>query len=96
MWVSKYFFVYMSENLLLFCTMLCIYKSNFLLIFLFLRNCSDYDLCETCEQIDGIHTPSHVFLKLYYPTASAGQKVGHLQPLLHGNIYEERETEREK
>ncbi|XP_057303928.1 uncharacterized protein LOC130641227 [Hydractinia symbiolongicarpus] len=59
-------------------------------------NCSDYDLCEMCEQIDGIHTPSHVFLKLYYPTASAGQKVGHLQPLLRGNIYEERETEREK
>ena len=64
----------------------------------FYRNCSDYDLCETCEGIDGIHIPSHVFLKLHYPSNHAGRKSywDAPKPLLNANIYEERETEREK
>lgn len=61
-------------------------------------NCSDYDLCETCEDIEGIHTPNHVFLKLHYPSVHAGRKNlgGKASPLLNLNIYEERETERER
>ena len=66
-------------------------------LFLF-RNCSDYDLCEHCELIEGVHTPSHVFLKIHYPSVHAGRKTsaGKSRPLLRTNIYEEREKEREK
>jgi len=55
-------------------------------------------LCERCEEIEGIHTPSHVFLKLHYPSVHAGRKSINETPgpLLSSNIYEEIETEREK
>ncbi|XP_047138006.1 protein PF3D7_1417600 isoform X1 [Hydra vulgaris] len=60
-------------------------------------NCSDYDLCEECESIEGIHSPSHVFLKIHYPSSHSGRKFGLMsRPLLQTNIYEEREKEREK
>ncbi|XP_065656368.1 uncharacterized protein LOC100206706 isoform X4 [Hydra vulgaris] len=60
-------------------------------------NCSDYDLCEECESIEGIHSPSHVFLKIHYPSSHSGRKFGWMsRPLLQTNIYEEREKEREK
>jgi len=61
-------------------------------------NCSDYDLCESCEQLDGIHAPSHVFLKINYPSVHCGRKSigGKARPLLNMNIYEEREKERER
>merc|ERR1712228_695546 len=60
-------------------------------------NCSDYDLCENCETMEGIHTPSHVFVKMHYPAALVGRKSvgGRYRPLLRANIYEEREKERE-
>ena len=62
------------------------------------RNCADYDLCETCENIDGVHLPSHVFLKLYYPSKHIGRKSywEKAEPLLQSNVYEVRETAWEK
>lgn len=30
-------------------------------------NCVDYDLCEECENINGIHDHTHVFIKLRRP-----------------------------
>merc|ERR1711962_1132311 len=60
-------------------------------------NRSDYDPCENCESIEGLHTPSHVFVKMHYPAALVGRRSvgGRSRPLLRANIYEEREKERE-
>ncbi|XP_061189059.1 next to BRCA1 gene 1 protein-like isoform X2 [Saccostrea echinata] len=30
-------------------------------------NCVDYDLCEECENVSGVHDPTHVFIKLRRP-----------------------------
>eukprot|EP00794_Sanderia_malayensis_P017452 gene17452-19197_t len=51
-------------------------------------NCSDYDLCEDCEAIEGIHDQTHVFLKMHYPAVDAGRKTGgFMKPLLKKIIY---------
>merc|ERR1712159_103081 len=58
-------------------------------------NCNDYDLCEKCEAIEGLHPPSHVFVKMHLPAVLTGQP----ELLLVVNIYEgekEREEERKK
>ena len=54
------------------------------------RNCADYDLCEECEAIEGIHDETHVFLKIHVPALNAGRKKGsgRMRPLLKENIYE--------
>jgi hypothetical protein len=45
-------------------------------------NCPDYDLCEECEAIHGVHDPSHVFLKIRRPV-----RLGNKTPLLKQIIY---------
>lgn len=49
-------------------------------------NCVDYDLCEECEAVNGIHDPDHVFLKLRKPI-----KVRLSSPLLKTGFYHQRE-----
>ena len=51
------------------------------------RNCKDFDLCEECEVLDGIHNPEHVFLKIRRPTLTAGRKHGKMVPLLRRSLY---------
>ena len=43
--------------------------------FIICSNCEDYDLCEECEVLDGVHHPEHVFLKIRRPTLTAGRKL---------------------
>ncbi|GFS07575.1 next to BRCA1 1 protein [Elysia marginata] len=55
-------------------------------------NCLDFDLCERCEAIPGLHDPTHVFLKIRHPArnagcASSGQAVDKYC-LLKENIYQ--------
>ncbi|XP_059169219.1 uncharacterized protein LOC131951000 isoform X2 [Physella acuta] len=50
-------------------------------------NCDDYDLCETCEDTANTHDPTHVFLKLRYPSAGAGFVGDQKFPLLRENVY---------
>jgi next-to-BRCA1 protein 1 len=51
-------------------------------------NCEDFDLCEQCENIEGIHDPDHVFIKIRRPTITAGRrKNGKLSPLLKKSLY---------
>ena len=45
-------------------------------------NCPDYDLCEECEAIHGVHDPSHVFLKIRRPV-----RLRNKAPLLKQIIY---------
>ena len=53
-------------------------------------HCPDYDLCEQCEAIEGVHDPGHVFLKLKRPAAGVGRKPdGTLEPLLTFPVYVE-------
>ncbi|XP_078620100.1 uncharacterized protein LOC144887058 isoform X2 [Branchiostoma floridae x Branchiostoma japonicum] len=49
-------------------------------------NCSDFDLCEACEQVTA-HTPTHVFLKMRTPAFGAGRKNGKMVPLLKNSLY---------
>ncbi|CAH1249554.1 NBR1 [Branchiostoma lanceolatum] len=49
-------------------------------------NCSDYDLCEACEQVSE-HNPTHVFLKVRTPAFGAGRKNGKMVPLLKNSLY---------
>jgi len=50
-------------------------------------NCPDFDLCEICENVDGIHDPSHIFLKIKRPTRGLGiQSTGQPVPLLGRDI----------
>lgn len=54
-------------------------------------NCSDYDLCENCEQFsEFLHEETHVFLKIKKPVHYAGvNKKGKFKPLLKKNIYKD-------
>ncbi|KAK3083203.1 hypothetical protein FSP39_016634 [Pinctada imbricata] len=45
-------------------------------------NCVDYDLCEQCEGIYGVHDPNHVFLKLRKPI-----KLHRKTPLMKNMLY---------
>lgn len=58
-------------------------------IALFFSNCSDYDLCEKCETVEGVHDETHIFVKIYKPAVNAGRKngKGKMKPLLKENIY---------
>jgi len=49
-------------------------------------NCEDYDLCERCETLEGIHDSDHVFLKIRRPAnrTSASRKY---KPLLRTSLY---------
>ncbi|XP_064646590.1 uncharacterized protein LOC135499640 [Lineus longissimus] len=58
-------------------------------------NCDDYDLCEQCESIDGIHDPTHVFIKIKRPAVTAGRKKGQMQPLLRKSLYSPEEADDE-
>ncbi|XP_071149090.1 next to BRCA1 gene 1 protein-like [Mytilus edulis] len=51
-------------------------------------NCSDYDLCEECEAIHGVHDPNHVFLKIRRPV-----RLRNKTPLLKQIIYRSSSTE---
>lgn len=61
-------------------------SSNFFLYFC--SNCSDYDLCEECEAIHGVHDPNHVFLKIRRPV-----RLRNKTPLLKQIIYRSSSTE---
>lgn len=55
-----------------------------------IRNCIEFNLCETCEASSyGIHDSSHVFLKIRKPSATLGseKKHGKSCPLLKRTIY---------
>ncbi|XP_028392942.1 next to BRCA1 gene 1 protein-like [Dendronephthya gigantea] len=56
-------------------------------------NCPDYDLCEECEVIDGLHDPSHVFVKLRFPCIGIGRRHGVMIPLLKNIIYKSKDVE---
>jgi len=43
-------------------------------------SCPDYDLCPACESKQGIHDPSHVFLKISKPVHSAGRGCPYRRP----------------
>ncbi|OWF51345.1 next to BRCA1 gene 1 protein-like [Mizuhopecten yessoensis] len=49
--------------------------------------CVDYDLCEECEAVNGVHDSDHVFLKLRKPTT----KLRRLSPLFKTSLYPQRE-----
>ncbi|XP_033728100.1 next to BRCA1 gene 1 protein-like [Pecten maximus] len=49
-------------------------------------NCVDYDLCEECEAVNGVHDTDHVFLKLRKPTQIRRQS-----PLFKTTFYRQRE-----
>ena len=68
--------------------MICKKDVNLDVDFLF-SNCSDYDLCEKCETVEGVHDGTHVFIKIYKPAVNAGRKngKGKMKPLLRENIY---------
>lgn len=52
------------------------------------RNCTNYDLCEVCENIyPSVHDPLHVFLKLRKPCPKAGIRHGQRVALLKRTIY---------
>lgn len=51
-------------------------------IFFVFSNCPDYDLCEECEAIFGVHDPNHVFLKIRRPV-----RLRNKSPLLKQIIY---------
>ncbi|XP_035661860.1 next to BRCA1 gene 1 protein-like isoform X2 [Branchiostoma floridae] len=55
-------------------------------------NCSDFDLCEACEQVTA-HTPTHVFLKMRTPAFGAGRKNGKMVPLLKNSLYRDEAEE---
>lgn len=55
-------------------------------------NCPDFDLCETCEAIEGVHNQDHVFLKLRRPTHANRIKNGQIVPLLRQSLYEPTEN----
>lgn len=57
------------------------------------RNCPDFDLCEQCDAIEGIHNSSHVFLKLRFPGIGIGRKHGVMIPLLKDIIYKNKNVE---
>ncbi|XP_071941936.1 next to BRCA1 gene 1 protein-like [Antedon mediterranea] len=64
-------------------------------------NCEDFDLCETCELIDSIHNPDHVFVKIRRPVSGVGLRYdGKRAPLIkhsiYGESYEERLRKREQ
>ena len=53
------------------------------------RNCTNYDLCEVCENIyPPVHDPIHVFLKLRKPCPKAGIRHGQRVALLKRTIYQ--------
>ncbi|XP_072047079.1 LOW QUALITY PROTEIN: next to BRCA1 gene 1 protein-like [Amphiura filiformis] len=51
-------------------------------------HCPDYDLCEQCESIEGVHDTGHVFLKLKRPATAVGiNRTGKMEPLLTHPLY---------
>lgn len=55
-------------------------------MFLFLHsfsNCANYDLCEECEGIYGIHDVDHIFIKIRKPCS----KLPRSKPLFKTTIY---------
>lgn len=50
-------------------------------------HCPDYDLCESCEAIEGVHDANHVFLKLKRPAVKSGHK---MEPLLCQPLYDDK------
>ena len=50
-------------------------------------HCPDYDLCEGCEAIEGVHDANHVFLKLKRPAIKSGHK---MEPLLCQPLYDDK------
>ncbi|KAK3577180.1 hypothetical protein CHS0354_037519 [Potamilus streckersoni] len=54
-------------------------------------NCLDYDLCEECEALNGVHDEEHVFIKIRRPCKRAGVKDGVRRTLLKHIIYRPRE-----
>ncbi|KAL3854811.1 hypothetical protein ACJMK2_014057 [Sinanodonta woodiana] len=59
-------------------------------------NCLDYDLCEECEAMNGIHDEEHVFIKIRRPCKRAGVKEGVRRTLLKHIIYRPREKRETK
>ena len=62
--------------------------------FLIHSNCSDYDLCESCEALEGLHDETHAFVKMHRPNINAGRSngKGKMKPLLRHNIYVNQES----
>lgn len=62
-------------------------------------NCSDFDLCEICEEKSGIHDIQHVFVKLRYPAPGIGRRHGEMVPIFKKFVYksdcEKRKKEKE-
>lgn len=54
-------------------------------------NCLDFDLCEACEELDGIHDSTHVFLKIRQPLRRKHGCIWHT-PLLKRNVYQTKES----
>jgi hypothetical protein len=69
---------------------LALYLTEF---FFYTRNCPDFDLCEPCEAIEGIHDASHVFVKLRFPGVGIGRRHGVMIPLLKDIIYKSKDVE---
>lgn len=51
-------------------------------ILIFYSNCANYDLCEECEAIHGVHDSDHVFLKLRKPA-----RLGKRTVILKNTLY---------
>ena len=49
--------------------------------------CTDYDLCEDCEAVDGIHDSNHFFAKLHNHVPGIGRKNGEMVPILKKSVY---------
>lgn len=66
----------------------CLWQCECNLVNLPPRNCTNYDLCEVCENIyPPVHDPLHVFLKLRKPCPKAGIRHGQRVALLKRTIY---------
>jgi len=42
--------------------------------------CEAFDLCDTCRGKDGVHEPSHIFVKILKPTPSFGRGCPYMRP----------------
>lgn len=48
-------------------------------------DCPDYDLCEKCERKPGVHSPTHIFLKITKPATHRGVNGQRGCPYIHPN-----------